>query len=353
MARSIEQYPSFKKLREYCEALELAANYIQENTPQRIRVAFILLHNIAELLMYRIAERTFDYDEFSSKVIQPQFSRTLKKKVRREFSEQIRFMVSQGVLSEEEGFTLQIAHAYRTPAFHRDDHNPKALQALACLLYLPISTLFKKASDGRGSSCSEDEKSWLQSYGVSCDWIPMFDTISVALVTAIRSKIRIDFNGIRSVLCDDLDERISLAEGKMGPDDELGSMVKDWPVALSEAMFWSSFDEEAAGVDYWALRWKIGVRENVTPEEYIKAENDFNTETLRQKAEFVAPFELRQLPALKEKVEALKSMTDPSKLAGEYHAIDGELMNLEGAVEDVLTSVDAAIQHAIDVARGK
>jgi hypothetical protein len=74
MARSIEQYPSFKKLREYCEALELAANYIQENTPQRIRVAFILLHNIAELLMYRIAERTFDYDEFSSKVIQPQFS---------------------------------------------------------------------------------------------------------------------------------------------------------------------------------------------------------------------------------------------------------------------------------------
>lgn len=353
MARSAEEYPSFKKLREYCEALELAANFIQENTPQRIRVAFILLHNIAELLMYRIAEQSFGPDEFRSKVLPPQFSRTLKKKVRREFTEQIRFVVSQRVLSEEEGLTLQIAHAYRNPAFHRDDHNPKALQALACLLYSPISTLFKKASEGRGSSSSEEEKAWLESYGVSCDGIPMFDTISVALVTAIRAKIPLDIKGIRSVLCDDLVERVSVAESKMSPDDELGSMVTDWAVALAEAMFWSSFDEQAAGADYWALRWKIGAGENVSPEEFMKAENDFNTEKMRRKAAFAPPFELRQLPELKEKVEALKSTTNPSGLAAEYHEIDGQLTLLEDAIEDIHTSVDVAIQHAIDVARGK
>jgi len=353
MARSAEEYPSFNKLREYCEALELAANFIKENTPQRIRVAFILLHNIAELLMYRIAEQSFAYDEFSSKVLPPQFSRTLKNKVRREFTGQIRFVVSRRVLSEKEGLTLQIAHAYRNPAFHRDDHNPKALQALACLLYSPISTLFEKASEGRGSSCSEEEKAWLESYGVTCDGIPMFDTISVALVTAIRAKIPLDIKGIQSVLCDDLDERISLVESKMSPDDELGRMVTDWPVALSDAMFWNSFDEQAAGADYWGLTWKIGVGENVLPEEFHKAENDFNTEKLRQKAAFVPPFELRQLPELKEKVEALKSTTDPSGLAGEYHEIDRKLMLFEDAVEDIHNSVDAAIQHAIDVARGK
>jgi hypothetical protein len=353
MARSIEEYPSFKKLREYCEALELAANFIQENTPQKIRVAFILLHNIAELLMYRIAERAFDHDEYISKVITPKFSRTLKKKVRREFTEQIRFVVSQGVLSEEEGLTLQIAHAYRTPAFHRDDHNPNALQALAFLLYSPIATLFEKASNGRGSSCTEEEKAWLERYGVSCDWIPMYDDVSVAIVTTIRSKIPLDFEGARSVLCDDLDERIAVAESKMSTDDELGSMVTDWPVALSESMFWSSFDEQAVGADYWALRWKIGAGENVSQEEYFKAEEDFNTEKLGQKAAFVPPFELRQLPELKDKVEALKSTTNPSRLAAEYHEIDEKLMLLEDAIEDIHTSVDAAIQHAIDVARGK
>lgn len=353
MARSVEEYPSFEKLQEYCQALELAADFIQQNTPQKIRVAFILLHNIAELLMYRIAEQFFDRDEFISKVIPPQFSRTLKKKVRREFTEQIRFVVSQGVLSDGEGLTLQIAHAYRTPAFHRDDHNPNALQALACLLYSPISTLFEKASEGRGSSCSEEVKAWLKSYGVSCDGIPMYDTISVALVTAIRAKIPLDIEGIRSVLCDDLDERISLVESKMSSSDELGSMVSDWPVALAEAMFWSSFDEQAAGPDYWDLTWKIGAGENVSPEEFLKAESDFNTEKLRQKTAFVPPFELRQLPELKEKVKALKSTTDPSRLAGEYHEIDGNLMLLEDAVEDVHASLDSAIQHAIDVARGK
>jgi hypothetical protein len=353
MARSIEEYPSFGKLREYCEALELAANFIQENTPQKIRVAFILLHNVAELLMYQISKRAFDYDEFTSKVIPPRFSRTLKRKVRREFTEQIRFVISQGVLSEGEGLTLQIAHAYRTPAFHRDVHNPRALQALACLLFSPIATLFDKASKGRGSSCSEEEKAWLESYGVICDGIAMFDTISVALVTAIRAEIPLDFKGIRSVLCGDLDERISVVESKISPDDELGCMVTDWPVALSEAMFWNSFDEHVAGAEYWGLKWRIGAGENVSPEEFLKAENDFSTERARQKAAFMPPFELRQLPELKEKVEELMTITDPSRLAGEYHGIDGKLLLFEDAVEDVRNSVDAAIQHAIDVARGK
>jgi hypothetical protein len=353
MARSIKEYPSFEKLREYCEALELAANFIQANTPQKIRVAFILLHNIAELLMYRIAANSFGYDEFSSKVMQPKFSRTLKRKVLREFTEQIRFVVSQGVLSEEEGFTLQIAHAYRNPALHRDDHNPSALQALACLLFSPIATLFEKASEGRGSSCTEAEKAWLESYGVTCSGIPMFDEVSVALVTTIRARIPLGFESIRSVLCDDLDERISVAENKMSSDDALGSMVKDWPVALSEAMFWSSFDEQAAGPDYWNLKWKIGAGENIPTEKYYKAQDDFEAEKLRQKAAFVPPFELRQLPELKGKVEALRSTTDLSNLAGGYHEADEKLMLLEESVEEIHASVDSAIQHAIDVARGK
>jgi hypothetical protein len=181
----------------------------------------------------------------------------------------------------------------------------------------------------------------------------MYDTISVSLVTAIRAKIPLDIKGIRSVLCDDLDERISLVERKMSSSDELGSMVTDWPAALSEAMFWSSFDEQAAGPDYWDLTWKIGAGKNVSPEEFLRAENDFNTEKLRQKAAFVPPFELSQLPELKEMVGALTSTSDPSRLASEYHEIDERLMLLEDAVEDVHSGVDAAIQHAIDVARGK
>lgn len=353
MARSLEEYPSFEKLQEYSEALELAAGFIQENTPQRIRVAFLLLHNIAELLMYRIAEEAFNTDEFRSKVLPPQFSRTLKRKVRREFGEQIRFVVSQGMISEEEGRTLEIAHAYRTPAFHRDDHNPNALQALACLLFSPISTLFARASGGLGSSCSEEEKAWLASYGVRCAGAAMFETISVEVVNAIRAKIPLDLEAIRSVLCGDLEERIVTAEHKISPDHDLGSMVTDWATALPEAMFWSSFDEQSAGEKYFGLRWRIGAGEDVSAEEYVEAEQEFEAEKLRQKAAFVAPIELGQLPALKEKVDALKSTTDPSMLAGTYHEIDGTLTLLEDAIEEVHTSVDMAVQHAIDLARGK
>lgn len=349
----LDDYPSFEKLREYCEALELAASFIRENTPQRVRVAFILLHNIAEIVMYRIAERSFDSDEFRSRIMPPQFSRTLKRKVRREFPEQIRFLVSQGVLSDEEGSTLQIAHDYRTPAFHRDDHNPKALQALACLLYAPLSTLFEKAAGGRGSSCHNQEIGWLENYDLQCNGMVMFDALSVALVTAIRGTIPLGFEDIRSILCTDLMERIAVAESKMAPDHELGAMVEDWDAAISDAMFWSSFDEQAAAPDYWALIWKIGAGEEVSPEDYVKAEADFSAEKMKQKQAFVPAFELRQLPELKAMVGALDGITNPSKLAGDYRNIDRKLVLLEDAIEEVHISVDLAIQHAIDVARGK
>jgi len=349
----LDDYPSLEKLREYCEALELAANFIRENTPQRVRVAFVLLHNIAEIMMYRIAERAFNSDEFRSRIMPPEFSRTLKRKVRREFPEQIRFLISQGVLSDEEGSTLQIAHDYRTPAFHRDDHNPKALQALACLLYAPLSTLFEKAAGGCISSCGNEESAWLESYGLKCGGMVMFDALSVALVKAIRDTIPLEFEDIRSILRADLTERIVAAERDMAPDHELGGMVEDWNGAISDAMFWGSFDEQAAAPDYWALIWKMGAGEQVLREDYLKAEADFNSEKMRQKAAFVLAFEPRQLPVLKAMVVSLDGITTPSKMAGDYRNIDMKLVLLEDAIKEVHISAGVAIQHAIDIARGK
>ena len=56
MARPLEEYPSFEKLREYSRALELAAGFIEENTPQRIRVAFLLLQIASRLLTHRLLQ---------------------------------------------------------------------------------------------------------------------------------------------------------------------------------------------------------------------------------------------------------------------------------------------------------
>lgn len=349
----LDDYPSFEKLQEYCEALDLAANFIRESTPQRVRVAFILLHNIAEIMMYRIAEKAFDSDAFRSRIMPPQFSRTLKKKVRREFSEQIRFMIEQGVLSDEEASTLQIAHDYRTPAFHRDDHNPNALQALACLLYAPISTLFEAAAKGRGAGCDEKKSAWLNTYGIECKGMVMFDALSPALVTIIRDTIPLTFIDIRSILVTDLSDRIAAAEGKMSADHSLGGVIEDWNGAIADVMFWESFDEQHAAPDYWALRWKMGAGEDVSPEDYLKAEEDFNTEKLKQKAAYVPEFQLNQLPGLKTEVAALDGVTNPSKLAHNYRNLDRRLVWLEEAIEEVHTVVDMEIQHAIDIARGK
>jgi hypothetical protein len=52
-------------------------------------------------------------------------------------------------------------------------------------------------------------------------------------------------------------------------------------------------------------------------------------------------------------VASLDSISTPSKLAADYRNIDMKLVSLEDAIEEVHISVDLAIQHAIDVARGK
>lgn len=348
-----DDYPSFGKLQEYCEALDLAAHFIRENTPQRVRVAFILLHNISEIMMYRIAEEAFAFDEFASRVLPPQFSPTLKKKVRREFSEQIRFMINQGVLSGEEASTLQIAHNYRTPAFHRDDHNPKALQALACLLYAPLSTLFEAAAKGQGTGCNGNEIAWLCAYNIECDGMVMFDALSAALVTTIRDTIPLTFEHIRSILGGDLSDRIAVVEKDMSADHSLGSAITDWDDAIADVMFLEKVDGQNAAPDYWALRWKISSGERVSPETYLQAEEEFANEKRRQQAAFVPEFRVKQLPALKKAVASFDGITNPSQLADEYQNLDRGLSWLEEAIKEVHTAVDIAIQHAVDIARGK
>jgi hypothetical protein len=64
----------------------------------------------------------------------------------------------------------------------------------------------------------------------------------------------------------------------MASDHGLGGIVNDWDGAISDAMFWDSFDEQSAAPEYWALIWKMGAGEEVVPEDYLRAEADFNTE---------------------------------------------------------------------------
>jgi len=57
------------------ESVELAVEFMKSRTPQRIRLSFILLHNVSELLMHSMIETWIFEDEFFSRLRPPQFSK--------------------------------------------------------------------------------------------------------------------------------------------------------------------------------------------------------------------------------------------------------------------------------------
>jgi hypothetical protein len=147
--------------------LEEAKMFIEHNTMAHARLAFILLDNAAEVLMYRNIEGLLFYnpmlqqvlrrweeilrytddtearlqhDEVQARVI----SKTRRNKLERSFDGKVDFLVENDRLEMVEGRVLKKLHGYRNELYHRDRLRSVTLRS-ACLLYFGIvCSLFER-----------------------------------------------------------------------------------------------------------------------------------------------------------------------------------------------------------------
>jgi hypothetical protein len=161
---------SIERLRLLTEQLEMIRRLLDNDSPVDVKVAIILLDNVADSLMYRYCLQEFESDSAISIVIKPRFTLKKRDEALRDFKAKANLLNSIAVLTREDSMILKIGHSYRNAAYHRDSHNPRVTNKLGRLLFVSVCNLFTSYYKN-GVSVGGKEEKWLLRYGVRSNLI--------------------------------------------------------------------------------------------------------------------------------------------------------------------------------------
>jgi hypothetical protein len=149
--------------------LEEAKALIERNSPAHSRLAFILLDNAAEVLMFRNVEVLLSnnpmmegilaqWDEILKEADDPEarrqrdevatdvVSRARRKRIEFSFEAKVDFLEEHNCLDAVEGRILKKLHRYRNELYHRDRMRDETLRS-ACLVYFEVASLLFERLD--------------------------------------------------------------------------------------------------------------------------------------------------------------------------------------------------------------
>src|SRR5258705_2380028 len=157
-----------EKFQEFIEILEVCRSLIHSRSSVRIRLAIVLLDNMAEVLMLHKCRTILEHDDFSKRIVAPQYSLTERIRVGRDFGGKVWFLTTKvRLIADPDATTLRIGHSYRNAGFHRDEHNDAANQVIVSLLFEAVCHLLTVVYvDGTISGGDESGVQWITKYGV-------------------------------------------------------------------------------------------------------------------------------------------------------------------------------------------
>jgi hypothetical protein len=168
-----------------------ARDAMLRDTPEDLRVAFLLFDSAAETLMYRRTslsiELSFsskstslerlgwtvvnvDLNDFEQKGRYPsewdarvewRLSETQKRNIEREFDSKAKFLAWDGLLPTPLVSTLKRLHQYRNEMYHREESRPEALRIVAHVYAWLVAELLERLGPGWFSSSSADPEDLL------------------------------------------------------------------------------------------------------------------------------------------------------------------------------------------------
>ncbi len=212
------------------EQIEEAKKYLMNNSLLRLRLALILLDNVAELLMYRELQQVFAwYDQWEPKWepgrtdwiragLDPKYTEDERKDSEKEFEPKLRMLQFRlGRISEDDRNTLCVCHKLRCEAFHRGRIRPQ-IRVQACkLLYLTVSDLTVKlpikAFLISGEKLDKENADFLERFGCENPYTLATDEGRAKLRDKLVEGITIDGRELASALSSELLQRIDETVG--------------------------------------------------------------------------------------------------------------------------------------------
>jgi hypothetical protein len=325
---------------------------LNSDSPVERKIAIILLDNLADVLMYRRCVQEFEIDSSLAPIRKPRFTLSKRDEALRYFRTKANVLTNIKIISAEDSTVLKIGHEYRNAAYHRDIHNPRVTNKLGRLLFMSVCNLFASYYDNGVSVGAGQEEEWLVRYGVRTSFINLA-TAAKAITAMLKKDLSITLVEARTALREDVTLRVKDIERSIAK-----LPIHDAPAELDEALKMAEFSYNSPKERFMGevneLNYIIGSGDwkAVTPKRYRIAETRAKKRMQKELAHFVPICSMRLFRKMKTNASLMRATTVPSLLAI-YQALDSKLSCFERSVEHISIAFDQAIQHQIDLMRGK
>lgn len=335
------------------EQINQSKNLILENDTASLRMALILLDNAAEILMYRKVLSEFGHNEMYGKIREQAksamppdiFDKFLtehsvpeileekkKRKILKYFDEKITFLCDTcGFIPGPVGAVLSSLHGYRNETYHRDIIRNEILRPIAILYFELVCELLTYLKHSGISYSSEDDWSqFFKKLGLGETHYKMrmlSDEDIEAILNRFRAELSINLNELRETLQEYVINRLDETLGRLNfISDALGSK------ALNTTLKLIQFRQTNDSLQF-------------NNRDLLLQSQEFNN--------YTAPITEEVFSNWRVKAHHFVNIEEKLALFIAFKDIEYQFEPIEYKIYDVADELDAAIQFAIDLARGK
>ena len=313
-----------------------------------LRMAFVLLDNAVELLMHRRIKSDLAFNEMwvkldsSSKSCMPkeEYEKWRKERkivepkriklIDRFFDEKTKFLSEDhSHMSKPMASTLRSLHKYRNEIYHNDSVRKETIKTSAFLLFEITCALLSQLHPGSMSYYSgkpdcDDRKTFFGRYKTAGHKNGMLKDRGLSIIKrSLKEGISIDINELRRVLQQTMYERIN-------------NSVESIDFVMRDGLGFKSREKTLKMIQLIQSGTLVG------PVDYKKP--------LR---EFIPKFTMKNLSLWKKQIKKLDKAKNKIRLFKDFAEIETEFEELELILMNAAMELDSAIQHQIDIARGK
>ncbi len=192
------------------EQLEVCADLVRSDKPNKARMAIILLDNLADILMLRYCNYKFSEDDFLSSYLKPKFTKEQVEKAKQNIQGKIELLRSNDkkVLTKKDETIIAVCHTFRNSAQHNDEHNPRTTIAISKVFFVAVSNLFARLQhSGHSAYYGGPLPEWARKY--SNDTKIVYKEFAQVIANKLQKGISIKLPILKKALVLDLQNRVN------------------------------------------------------------------------------------------------------------------------------------------------
>src|ERR1044072_395621 len=353
----LQEIDELDQFRITVQHLEVCRNLILQGGEAHCRSALILLDHISEIILYRIMQEEIERDEFTRKVLPQRYTPQKRNQIERVFNAKLDAVANVHHLPAVIATTLKILHSYRNAAQHQDKHNPAVLPILARTSFVATADLFARTAAGfknRGIGGLSRPIEWLQPYGLDTAHV-WFESVATEIGRQLKKGGRFRLAVVKQSLATDISTRAKAVrnvldevfEGDVAAADR---MLKSYEFQRVRWDLESKLSQKVRALDH---KIAAGRGDEVTREEYLAADQEFQTAYDKEFNQFVPRDSYQSLDRIQSEVSGFANQKNFHSALSLYRSLDQGLTSLEASTTRGYHDIESYAELMSDIERGK